>query len=113
MRLTKAVEELTCITRDGCAVNHAAGRTLSTTSSFAEDLICFCHLLSLVGGHMNFPELMEFMAAWLLLVQSSPAARELFSSLVGVAMKQFSYIRWNSKSEVSIQIGENFGIVPG
>jgi len=38
MRLTKPVEELTCIARDGCAVNHAAGRTLSTT-------FCFCHLL--------------------------------------------------------------------
>ena len=112
MRLTKSLEELTCITRDGCAVNHAAGRTLSTTFSFADDLICFCHLLSLVGGHMNFPELMEFMTAWLLLVQSSPAARELFSSLIGVAMKRFSNIRWNSKSEVIIQIGENFGIVP-
>jgi hypothetical protein len=89
MRLTKPLEELTCIARDGCAVNHAAGRTLSTTFSFADDLICFCHLLSLVGGHMNFPELMEFMTAWLLLVQSSPAARELFSSLIGVAMKRF------------------------
>ena len=112
MRLTKTLEELTCIARDGCAVNHAAGRTLSTTFSFADDLICFCHLLSLVGGHMNFPELTEFMTAWLLLVQSSPAARELFSSLIGVAMKRFSNIRWNSKSEVIIQIGENFGIVP-
>jgi len=27
-------------------------------------------------------------------------------------MKRFSNIRWNSKSEVISQIGENFGIVP-
>jgi hypothetical protein len=112
MRLSKRVEELTCVARDACSVNHAAGRTLSTTFSFTDDLLCFCHLLSLVGGHMNFPELMEFMNAWLLLVQSSPAARTLFSSLIGVPMKRFSNIRWHSKTEVIIQIGENFGMIP-
>jgi hypothetical protein len=113
MRYGKILEDLTCFARDGCSVNHAAARRLKTTFSFADDLLCFCHLLSLVGSHMDFPVLMEFMTAWLILVQSSPAARSLFSSLIGVAMKQFSTIRWYSKMEVIIQIGENFGMVPG
>jgi len=113
MRLSKQIEELTCVARDACSVNHAAGRTLPTTFSFADDLHCFCHLLSLAGGHMNFPELMEFVAAWLLLVQSSPAARALFSSLIGVPMERLSNIRWHSKTEVVIQIGQNFGMISG
>ena len=107
-----AIGSLVLFERDACSVNNTCFNTLTVTFSSTDDFICFCHLLSLVGGALVFVALNEFMTSWLILVQNNPAAKSLWLEKTGRPMKGYSTIRWHSKAMVICEIGENFGIVP-
>ena len=110
--LSKPIESLVLFEHDACSVNHACFIILRTAFFATDDLLCFCHLLSLVGGALVFPALNEFMTSWLVLVQNSPAAKSLWLEKSGQAMEGYSPIRWHSKAMVEMQLGENFAVLP-
>ena len=58
---------------------------------------------------MVFPELAQFMTAWLTLVQHHGGAKRIWKDMIGTAMVGFSTIRWWSKAEVQNEIAVNFG----
>lgn len=111
-RLKKDPMSLVLFERDACAVNHAAFQILTTTFCGADDLLCFCHLGSLTGCAISFEELGRFMTAWLILVQNGAAAKALWISMTGHPMVGYSTIRWHSKGQVIIDIGNDFAHVP-
>jgi hypothetical protein len=98
--------------RDACAVNHAAFYILANTFHATDDLLCFCHLGSLVGCALVFDGLNKFMTAWLTLVQNGAAAKSLWKSMTGRPMVGFSTTRWHSRAMVVIDIAEDFAHHP-
>jgi hypothetical protein len=55
LTLHKSVESLTCISRDGCSVNHVASANLTVAFQNSDGLICIGHLLALNGDKLTFP----------------------------------------------------------
>ena len=111
--LSKPIDSLVLFERDACSVNYACFNILTTAFYATDDFLCCCHLLSLVGGALEFETLNEFMTSWLVLVQNSPAAKSLWLGSSGQAMVGYSPIRWHSKAMIEMQIGVNFSVVPG
>jgi hypothetical protein len=95
-KLKKASDSLMLFERDACAVNHPAFQILLVTFSATDDMLCFCHLGSLVSVAIVFVELKTFMTAWLTLVLNVAAAKALWLSMTGRPMVGYSTIRWHS-----------------
>ena len=94
--------------RDSAAVNGAAVRTLCTTFTAAENLLCFPHTLQHVGEHFEFTLLEAFITLWITLLGSSTHAKMIWRELIGESVVGFSEVRWYCKAEIIMQQARHF-----
>ena len=79
--------------RDRASVNNVAIRTMKIIYQNFLDIGCFSHTLDLVGDHFKFPNLTEFVSAWLALFSHSTKTKFLWKKQTGKALATYSHTR--------------------
>ena len=97
--------------RDGAAVNEAGLRQVSFFFPNIFNVTSFSHTINNVGKHFEFRVLDIFARYWNTMFSLSPAARLLWKTRTGTAMKLKSETRWWSKWEVLNLVLQYFGDV--
>ena len=97
--------------RDGASVNEAGLRQVMFFFPNILNVICFSHTIDNVGKHFEFSVLDTFSRCWNTMFSLSPAARLLWKTRTGTAMRLHSKTRWWSKWQVLNQVMEFFGDV--
>ena len=103
--------QLLAAMRDGASVNEAGLRQVMFFFPNILNVICFSHTIDNVGKHFKFSVLDTFSRSWNTMFSLSPAARLLWKTRTGTAMKLHSKTRWWSKWEVVNHVMEFFGEV--
>ena len=103
--------QLLAAMRDGASVNEAGLRQVMFFFPNIFNVICFSHTIDNVGKHFEFSVLDTFSRCWNTMFSLSPAARLLWKTRTGTAMRLHSKTRWWSKWEVLNQVMEFFGDV--
>ena len=110
-QLKVLITQLVGFIRDSCSVNGAAVRTLSTTFTAAQDMLCLCHTLNHLGAHFKLDLLDCFTSAWIKLIYSSRQAYEIWRAAIGTRVVGYSAVRWHATAEIQFQLGENFTLI--
>ena len=103
--------QLLAAMRDGASVNEAGLREVKFFFPNILNVTCFSHMIDNVGTHFAFSVLDTFSWCWNTMFSFSPAARLLWKTRTGTAMRLQSNTRWWSKWEVLNQVMEFFGDV--
>ena len=97
--------------RDGASVNEAGLHQVIFFFPNILSVICYSHIIDIVGKHFEFSVLDTFSRCWNTLFSLSPASRLLWRTRTGIAMQLHSKTRWWSKWKVLNQVMEFFGDV--
>ena len=97
--------------RDGASVNEAGLHQVMFFFPNILSVICYSHIIDIVGKHFEFSVLNTFSRCWNTLFSLSPASRLLWRTRTGIAMQLHSKTRWWSKWKVLNQVMEFFGDV--
>ena len=100
--------QLLAAMRDGASVNEAGLRQVMFFFPNILNVISFSHTIDNVGKHFKFSVLDTFSRSWNTMFSLSPAARLLWKTRTGTAMKLHSKTRWWSKWEVVNHVMEFF-----
>ena len=93
--LKMSIKNVTGFERDSAAINGASVRTLTTTFTSAENLLCICHTLCHLGEHFELSLLDAFMTLWIKLIYGpGKAAAEVWRAAIGENVKGHSAVRW-------------------
>lgn len=91
----------------------AAARSLQSTFTSADCMLCLVHTLSHFGEHIDLGLAKEFMAVWIKLIYGTGAAAKVaWRSFVLGRLEGFSTVRWFCTWRIMIQIGEHWNYVP-
>ena len=103
--------QLLAAMRDGASINEAGLRQVMFFFPNILNVICFSHTSDNVGKYFKFSVLETFSRSWNTMFSLSPAARLLWKTRTGTAMKLHSKTRWWSKWEVVNHVMDFFGDV--
>ena len=103
--------QLLAAMRDGASVNEAGLRQVMFFFPNILKVICSSHTIDNVGKHYKFSVLDTFSRSWNTMFSLSPAARLLWKTKTGTAMKLHSKTRWWSKWKVVNHVMKFFGEV--
>lgn len=104
-----AIPNLVMFAKDSASVNGAAARSLTSTFTYADCMLCLVHTLSHFGEKIHMPLAMEFMGIWIKLIYgTSSAAKVAWRGFVRGRLEGYSSVRWFCTWRIMIQIAEHW-----
>ena len=104
------IQNLINLDRDSASSNAVATRTLRSTFSAADDMLCGSHTVCHLGDHFTLDKLEKFMAAWTRMMNQEHIKKR-WARLMGEPAKSFSEVRWWALAEMEMQIAMKYTLM--